>query len=73
MVALPVTVRLPPTLRLLESVVTPVTPKVPATVAFTSTSKVSTCAVPSKNKSLNSKEDVPKSISLFVTGTIAPS
>ena len=39
-----------------EPVRTPVTPKVPATVALTSTSSVSICAVPSINKSLNSRE-----------------
>ena len=63
----------PVTARVLERVVAPVTPSVPATVAFTSTSSVSIWAVPSRNKSLNSKEDVPRSISLSVTGTIAPS
>ena len=51
----------------------PVTSSVPATVAFSSTSRVSICAVPSKNISLNSNDAVPKSISLSVTGTIAPS
>ena len=51
----------------------PVTPNVPATVAFTSTSRVSICAVPSINISLNSSDAVPKSISLVVMGTIAPS
>ena len=66
-------VKAPVTARVLDSVVAPVTPKVPATVPFTSTSKVSTWAVPSKNKSLNSNELVPKSISLSVTGTMAPS
>ena len=35
--------------------------------------RASTLAVPSINKSLNSKLDVPKSISLSVIGTIAPS
>ena len=53
---------------MLEPVKAPVTPNVPATVALTSTSKVSIWAVPSINKSLNSKEDVPKSTSLSVTG-----
>ena len=52
---------------------TPVTPSVPAIVAFTSTSSVSTCAVPSRKRSLNSNELVPRSISLSVTGTTAPS
>jgi hypothetical protein len=33
----------------------------------------STFAVPSINKSLNSREEVPKSTSLSVIGTIAPS
>ena len=55
------------------SVVAPVTPRVPATVAFASTARVSMVAVPSRYKSLNSSEDVPRSISLSVTGTIAPS
>ena len=66
-VVAPVTTRVPPT------VVLPVTSSVPAIVALASTSKVSTCIVPSKNPSLNSKELVPKSMSLSVTGTIAPS
>ena len=35
--------------------------------------KPSNVTVPSKNASLNCKLDVPKSISLFVIGTIAPS
>ena len=61
------------TARVLDSVVAPVTPKVPATVPFTSTSSVSICAVPSINRSLNSRELVPKSISLSVTGDITPS
>ena len=63
----------PVTARVLDSVVAPVTPKVPATVPFASTSSVSTCAVPSIKRSLNSNELVPRSISLSVTGTIAPS
>ena len=60
-------------------VVVPVTPNVlpivnvPATAPLISTSSVSMCAVPSKYKSLNSKPDVPKSISLVITGIIAPS
>jgi len=63
----------PVTARVLDSVVAPVTPKVPATVPFTSTSSVSICAVPSIKRSLNSRELVPKSISLSVTGDITPS
>ena len=54
-------------------VVLPLTVKLPMIPAFASTSSVSMCAVPSRNKSLNSNELVPKSISLSVTGTIAPS
>jgi len=38
-----------------------------------SATKLSMFAVPSINKSLNSREEVPKSISLSVIGTIAPS
>ena len=38
-----------------------------------SAANVSIFAVPSINKSLNSREEVPKSISLSVIGTIAPS
>ena len=53
--------------------VAPVTVSVPAIVAFSSMSNVSICAVPSMYKSLNSALDEPKSISLSVTGTIAPS
>ena len=55
------------------AVTAPVTPNVPATVAFSSTSSVSMCAVPSMCRSLNSVPDAPKSISLSVTGSIAPS
>ena len=53
--------------------VAPVTVSVPAIVAFSSTSNVSMCAVPSRYKSLNSVPDAPKSMSLSVTGSIAPS
>ena len=60
-------------LRISARVVAPVTPNVPATVAFSSTSSVSMCAVPSMCRSLNSVPDAPKSISLSVTGSIAPS
>ena len=41
--------------------------------AVPSNVKPSASNVPSKNASLNCKLDVPKSISLFVIGTIAPS
>ena len=51
----------------------PVTPNVPATVALSSTVRVSILAVPSRWKSLNCNDVVPKSISLLVIGTIAPS
>ena len=44
-----------------------------AVIAVPSKFNVSILAVPSINKSLNSREDVPKSISLSVIGTIAPS
>ena len=46
--------------------------KVPARVAL-SAAKASAFTVPSKNASLNSKLDVPKSTSLSVTGAKAPS
>ena len=63
----------PVTPNVLDNVVAPVTPKVVPTVAASSTVNVSIVAVPSKYKSLNSSELVPKSMSLSVTGTIAPS
>ena len=69
----------PLTVKFAVKVVLPVTPNVPPTVAFpiipalASTSNVSIWAVPSKYKSLNSNELVPKSTSLSVTGIIAPS
>ena len=53
----------------------PVTPRVPPTVAspmipaFASTSKVSMCAVPSRNKSFHSNVDVPRSLAPSVDGT----
>ena len=46
---------------------------VPPFMSAVSATKASTVAVPSKNKSLNSKELVPRSMSLSVTGTIAQS
>ena len=46
--------RLSPEISKEEPVRTPVTPKVPAIVALTSTSSVSICAVPSIKRSLNS-------------------
>ena len=63
----------PVTPNVLDSVVAPVTPKVVPIVAASSTVRVSMVAVPSKYKFLNSKEEVPKSMSLSVTGIIAPS
>ena len=51
----------------LDPVSAPVTPNVPATVAS------SILVVPAEYISLNFNEAVPKSISLVVTGTIAPS
>ena len=54
---------------LLNSLV-PVTVRLPIIPAFASTSSVSMCAVPSKNKSLHSNVDVPKSLALSVEGTI---
>ncbi len=54
-------------------IVLPLTVKFPIIPAFASTSSVSMCAVPSIYKSLNSRELVPRSISLLVTGTMAPS
>ncbi len=59
----------------LANVDSPVTPRVPPTVAFptipafASTSKVSMCAVPSRNKSFHSSVDVPKSLAPSVDGT----
>ena len=53
--------------------VTPATVSVVAIVADSSTSRTSICAVPSIKRSLNSKVDPPKSMSLSVTGTITPS
>jgi hypothetical protein len=46
---------------------------VPALISAVSATKLSMFAVPSIYKSLNSNKEVPKSISLSVTGTIAPS
>lgn len=54
-------------------VVFPFTVKFAVIVALSSTVSVSIVAVPSINKSLNSKLDVPRSMSLSVTGTITPS
>ena len=45
----------------------------PVTSPVNGPAKASAVTVPSKNASLNSTELVPKSISLFVDGTIAPS
>ena len=45
----------------------------PVTLPVNGPAKASEVTVPSKKASLNSREDVPKSISLSVTGTIAPS
>ena len=45
----------------------------PVTLPVSGPAKASAVTVPSKNASLNSKLDVPKSISLFVTGESAPS
>ena len=84
-VVVPVTVRLPPTSTLpvvvtevnapveaeLAPIVAPST--VPPLISAVSATKASTVTVPSKKASLNSNELVPKSISLSVTGTIAPS
>ena len=46
---------------------------VPALISAVSATKASMLAVPSRYKSLNSREAVPRSMSLSVTGTIAPS
>ena len=84
-VVVPVTVKLPPTSTLpvvvtevnapveaeLAPIVAPST--VPPLMSAVSATKASVVTVPSKNASLNSNELVPKSISLSVTGTIAPS
>jgi hypothetical protein len=51
-----------------------VTPSnVPPLISAVPATNASVVTVPSKNASLNSTELVPKSISLFVDGTIAPS
>ena len=55
----------PPSIKLISVAV--------AVTAVPSKLRVSIFAVPSINKSLNSREEVPKSISLSVMGTIAPS
>ena len=55
------------------SVVFPFTVRFPVRVELVSTCNTSIVAVPSRYKSLNCRLDVPKSISLVVTGTIAPS
>ena len=52
-------------------IVTPST--VPPFISAVSATSASVVSVPSKKASLNSNELVPKSISLSVTGTIAPS
>ena len=84
-VVVPVTVRLPPTSTLpvvvtvvnapveaeLAPMVAPST--VPPFISAVSATKASVVTVPSKYASLNSTELVPKSMSLSVTGTIAPS
>ena len=49
-------------------VVVPVTPSVPVMLAFSSTSRVSIWAVPSRKRSLYSKEVVPRSTVLSVLG-----
>ena len=51
----------------------PVTPSVPATVAFTSTSSVSMCAVPSMYISLHSCEELPRSYAPSSSGIILES
>ena len=51
-----------------------VTPSiVPALMSAVSATRLSMLAVPSINKSLNCKLDVPRSMSLLVTGTTEPS
>ena len=84
-VVVPETVRLPPTVTFPEvstvvkvpaaAVVAPiVTLSIePPLISAVSATKLSILAVPSINKSLNSKELEPKSMSLSVTGRIAPS
>ena len=57
----------------LPRVALPFTVRLPVTTALASTCSASTVAVPSINKSLNCKLDVPRSMSLLVTGTTAPS
>lgn len=51
-----------------------VTPSIePPLTSAVSATKASVVTVPSKNASLNSKDEVPKSTSLSVTGLKAPS
>ena len=52
------------------NVAVPVTFRLPATAAFSSTSNVSMCAVPSMNKSFHSFVEEPKSNELSSSGTI---
>ena len=70
--ALPLTSRMPGivtvSLLALPSVVLPSTVRFPMTPAFPSTSNVSMCAVPSRNRSLHSIVDVPKSLVLSGVG-----
>ena len=82
---MPETVRLPPTVTFPEvstvvkvpaaAVVAPIVTlsSVPPLISAVSATKLSILAVPSMYKSLNSKELDPKSMSLSVTGRIAPS
>ena len=62
-----------PEMSKLVPVSTPVTPRVPATVAFTSTSKVSICAVPSMYKSLHSCVELPRSYAPSSSGIMLES
>ena len=47
----------------------PPTVALPMIPAFASTSNVSTCAVPSRNKSCHSRSDVPRDLAPSVDGT----
>jgi len=60
----------PPSIRLISA---PVAVRLVPPRLIASAAKLSIFAVPSINKSLNSREEVPKSISLSTIGTIAPS
>ena len=64
----------PIVLAVCSKVAVPALPEIsPVTFPVKAPAKASEVTVPSKKAFLNSKLDVPKSMSLLVTGTIAPS